>query len=234
MRDEEVGVSQTDWVRIHCERLRAAQEVAQENLRQAASKRKLQHDKHVKGEVLKVGDVVLLRDHPLGRHKLHDHWKAEKYLVRMLPDRDGAPVVVEPVGGGELRRVSANELKKLKAPVPAPRTKIVRLPTFVPEVQPKAMNAAREDSDVSGSRTTDDELSPPAAHRSPCRRERQSRNQISVESSSDSEESESDRTSVKRRSKRSNAGQHSNQHRLPRSVAVKLLEVVSDLWSAVK
>ncbi|KAL8607490.1 hypothetical protein ACOMHN_004460 [Nucella lapillus] len=103
----------TDWVQIHRERLRSAQEVAQKNLRQAAMGRKLQHDKHLKGDHLQMGDVVLLRDHPLGRKKIQDAWKADKYRVRMLPDQDGAPVIIEPVGGGELRRVSRQEVKKL-------------------------------------------------------------------------------------------------------------------------
>ncbi|KAL8603293.1 hypothetical protein ACOMHN_017408 [Nucella lapillus] len=48
----------------------------------------------------------------------------------MLPDQDGAPVIIEPVGGGELRRVSRQEVKKCKVPTPAPRRKPVQLPTF--------------------------------------------------------------------------------------------------------
>ncbi|KAL8603295.1 hypothetical protein ACOMHN_017408 [Nucella lapillus] len=67
VKEDDIVVSQTDWVQIHRERLRSAQQGAQKNLRQAAMGRKLQHDKHLKGDNLQMGDVVLLRDHPLGR-----------------------------------------------------------------------------------------------------------------------------------------------------------------------
>lgn len=113
----------------HRERLRLVQQHAQKQQQRAAAKRKLQYDKRAHVERLVVGDIVLLRDHPLGRNKIQDAWKQSR--VRLVPDEDGAPVVIEPVIGGDLKRVHRNELKKCKAPVPAPRRQQVELPRFV-------------------------------------------------------------------------------------------------------
>jgi hypothetical protein len=119
------------------------------NLKQAAAERKTQHDYRVKPDNLKVGDLVLLRSHPLGRKKMQDHWKPEKFRVKGVPDCDGAPVVVEPVLGGDVKFVSRQEIKRCEIPVPKPRTKPVHLPEFQPQ------ESVRSNTDVPESESSD-------------------------------------------------------------------------------
>jgi len=105
---------QSDWVKIHRERLIMSRQAALQNLSNAAAERKLRHDRTAKKDCWQVGDLVFMRNHPLGRNKIQDGWKPDKYRIRLLPSQDGAPVVVEPEGGGDLKYVSRQELKKVE------------------------------------------------------------------------------------------------------------------------
>ncbi|KAK7088655.1 hypothetical protein V1264_022554 [Littorina saxatilis] len=72
--------SQTDWVHTHQERLATAHDIAMKALKQAAAERKVRHDGSVKADDLKVGDLVLLRNHPLGRKKIQDRSGSKRNL----------------------------------------------------------------------------------------------------------------------------------------------------------
>jgi transposase InsO family protein len=118
----------SEWLEHHKKRLRESQEQAYRHLLTAASKRKLQHDEKVCKESLKVGELVFLRAHYQGRHKIADAFRPEKYRVKFLPAKDGDPVVIELAEGGPWKRVNRVHLKKCPRPKPAPRAKTIQLP----------------------------------------------------------------------------------------------------------
>lgn len=146
----------TDWIREHQARLHDMHQLAAKRLSQAAAVRKALHEANRKGptEKLRVGDVVLLRDHPLGRNKIQDAWKPEKYRVKAIPTEDGAPVVIITEDGRTVRRVSRQELRKY-VPVPAPR-RLVKLPS-VPVTTVPLVDYADSDSDTSSSSSSEEE-----------------------------------------------------------------------------
>lgn len=148
--------SGSEWLEVHRSRL----DLARKHLLQAAKERKVKHDCQIRGERLKVGDVVLLRNHPLGRNKIQDAWKPERHVVRMVPDRDGGPYIVEPVCGGELKRMCRQELRRV--PIPMPR-KTLQLPNFSP---PNVEDRVKSESEESEAEVS--EKSPVR----PCRRSR--------------------------------------------------------------
>ena len=122
-------VPTTDWVRVHKERLARARELAWENLGQAAAERKTRHERKVLKDRLEAGDLVRLRNHPHRRNKIQDHWREKLYRVCLLPRKEGGPILVELVGGGQRQFACRQELKVCREiPLGAPQR---RIPEFV-------------------------------------------------------------------------------------------------------
>ena len=219
----------TDWVQIHKERLQHAHQLANKHLHQAASKRKRYHDAQTYGEPLQLGQRVLQRDHKQGSTKIQDAWKPDVYIVVQVPDRDGAPYVVRLEDGGPSHRVTRSELKPYQVPKDEPRCEPVTLPSLKlspGQLSPERSSSESESSDCSrpssqhhqrklrlrqGSRYT----RRPTPHRA-----------SSVPSSDSDEEVQpysdvSEKQVCLRRSRRRNAGTHSNVHRLPMTAVAK-------------
>ena len=74
---EEVAKPKIEWLKQHQELLLAANKRAVKSIKLASAKRSS------KGKSLSipVGNIVYLRDHPLGRNKIQDAWKPETYVV---------------------------------------------------------------------------------------------------------------------------------------------------------
>ena len=105
----------TEWVCEHQHRLSEAFGQAQKNLKQAAAERKARYDKRIHCVPLKLGDRVLVRDHPIGRAKIQDAWKPETYVVVGVPEREGGPFVVSVEGQRGRLVVNRMELKRCGA-----------------------------------------------------------------------------------------------------------------------
>ena len=219
----------TDWIQVHKERLLLAHQMANRNLQEAAARRKKRHDAKIHGEPLRVGQRVLQREHKMGSTKIQDAWKPEVYRVVQAPEKDGAPYVVEPEHGGSPHRVTRSELKACNIPEDEPRCEPVVLPLFetTQEQSSESSSAESENSERPGSRDDVDFHQPvmQPAPRAP---------------SSDSDEeplprSESEeRKSTVRRSRRQNAGKHSNPHRLPRTAVTTSVAAEEFTLSLVK
>ena len=216
--DTEVPVSTTDWVRKHRERLQQVHELAQRNLEQAAAKRKVRHDQGVTGETVNIDDVVFIRDHPLGRHKIQDIWKPERFKVIATPRQDGGPYLVEPRDGGRRRWISRQEIKKCHVPIPKPRRCVLpKLPAvhLSPEISSSEEESVPEpvEADDSDSSAGMEEVRNPAIR-------------------STSQDTEECRTGGTRKTKRTTAGHHPNVHKLPRSAYARTA-IAKDLISQV-
>ncbi|KAK7094260.1 hypothetical protein V1264_007904 [Littorina saxatilis] len=199
---EEGGLPTTEWVQVHRERLLQAHQLANQNLQQAAHERKRRLDKKVRGKSLQLSQRVLLRDHGMGRRKIHDAWKSEIFVVVEIPDQDGGPYVIKPENGGAPFRVNRAEIKEHLTPVQqAPRASI-RLPEF----QFQRRESSSDDTDESSS---EDEVTG---------------NGVRWANSS------SGRRRVtnfpRQRPQRQGAGTHSNLHHLPRGPSASVQSVV--------
>lgn len=77
--------------------LKVAFNDAQERLKTAALHRKKAHDRHVRGEPLREGQLVLLRDFSArGWHKLQDPWGSTVFRVVKAPKEGGAVYSIAP------------------------------------------------------------------------------------------------------------------------------------------
>lgn len=86
-----------EWIQEHQARLQMAFNGAQERLKTAAARRKKAHDQHIRGEPLKQGQLVLLRDFSARRrHKLQDLWGPTVYRVIKAPKEGGAVYSIAP------------------------------------------------------------------------------------------------------------------------------------------
>jgi len=104
--------SQCEWVTAHKERLRTAHELAAANLNSASEKRLKRHNVVAKESAIPVGTRVLLRSHPLGRHKIQDYWDATPYrIVDRLQDNVYRVQLAD--GSGHCKTVGRRELLDL-------------------------------------------------------------------------------------------------------------------------
>ena len=135
VRDPVPGKVQ-DWVAEHQARVRVAFEHAQDHLLAAAGHRKERYDQGVDDELLRVGQLVYIRDHSArGHHKIHDIWSSVVYQVHRVPHGEGSVYTIAPVGDLErVRNVHRNMLKAQVGPtmVAPPHVPLPSLPT-VPE-----------------------------------------------------------------------------------------------------
>ena len=90
-------------------RRRAQERVTRLHNQQSDSKRTRVH--------LQPGDQVLMKLHPLGRHKIGDRYESVPRKVISIPAEDGGPFVIS---GPKPVRVSGSNLKKYFPPLPQP------------------------------------------------------------------------------------------------------------------
>lgn len=200
--EEEGGLPTTEWVQVHRERLLQAHQLANRNLQQAAHERKRRLDKKVRGKSLQLGQRVLLRDHGMGRRKIHDAWKSEIFVVVEIPDQDGGPYVIKPENGGAPFRVNRAEIKEHLTPVQqAPRASI-----GLPEFQFQRRESSSDDTDESSS---EDEVTG---------------NGVRWANSSSGRRRVTNYS--RQRPQRQGAGTHSNLHHLPRGPSASVQSVV--------
>lgn len=110
-----------DWLSVHQERLRQAHKRAKEYSEQKAAERISFQNGRVHCPPVKIGQLVFLRQRPMGRHKIQDAWGSTVYKI---VDIQGTTHSVEPVEGGPTKRVHRSELRLCLTPVPKPRTKL--------------------------------------------------------------------------------------------------------------
>lgn len=109
-----------DWLNAHKERLRDAHLRAKEYAERKAADRVAQQEEKVYCPAVEVGQYVYLRYRPPGRNKIQDAWSSTLYKVVEV---QGATYAVEPIEGGQIKRVHRSNLRPCvdKGPVPAPR-----------------------------------------------------------------------------------------------------------------
>ena len=86
-----------EWIEEHQARLQIAFDGARERLKTAAERRKKAHDQHLRGEPLKEGQLVFLRNlSARGRHKMQDLWGSTVYSILRAPKEGGAVYTIAP------------------------------------------------------------------------------------------------------------------------------------------
>ncbi len=105
----ESGAEMThDWLVVHLRRLKEAHERAKTYAEKKTAERlELSHGK-VYCPTTEVGQIVYLRNRPLGRNKIQDAWHPTKYRVIEI---QGTTHTVKPVEGGPIRRVNRVDLR---------------------------------------------------------------------------------------------------------------------------
>ncbi len=87
-----------DWVLEHQTRLQVAFAGAREQLQVMADRRKAHYDQHVRDEPLVEGQLVYLRNYGVrGRHKIQDLWSPVVYQVTRAPKEGGVVYTIAPV-----------------------------------------------------------------------------------------------------------------------------------------
>ncbi|KAL1256563.1 hypothetical protein QQF64_012108 [Cirrhinus molitorella] len=109
-----------DWLNAHKERLREAHLRAKEYAEKKAADRVAQQEERVYCPAVEVGQYVYLRHRPPGRNKIQDAWSSTMYKVVEV---QGSTYAVQPIEGGQTKRVHRSNLRPCvnKGPVPAPR-----------------------------------------------------------------------------------------------------------------
>ena len=95
--NEQYSQSKSAWVTEKHELILAANRWALKNIKQTAKKTVL----HVGGSTLNIpkDNLVLLRDHPEGRHKIQNNYKSELFVI-VLKHKDPNAYKTHPVCGG--------------------------------------------------------------------------------------------------------------------------------------
>lgn len=245
---EQVLDKRHDWLVVHQQRLNEAHNRARQYTEQKAAER-LELDKtRVYCPPVEVGQLVYLRHWPQGRNKIQDAWSPVVYRVVEV---QGSTHAVEPVEGGPVKRVHRANLRPCIGPIPAPRKKknnespVVVSPrteektgcsdpdpeyvlfgeTSYPSAE-QGSDEAVQSSDISESVNTDD-----ARVTVPSDSEQVSTPET-VATETNRDIGVIPPTPVPRRSKRANAGVHSNPYHVPVSAchAITLSpEVLSQL-----
>uniref|UniRef100_A0A669EIZ6 Gypsy retrotransposon integrase-like protein 1 n=1 Tax=Oreochromis niloticus TaxID=8128 RepID=A0A669EIZ6_ORENI len=117
---EQVLDKKHDWLIVHQQRLNEAHNRARQYTEQKAAER-LELDKtRVYCPPVEIGQFVYLRHWPQGRNKIQDAWSPVVYRVVEV---QGSTHTVEPVEGGPVKRVHRANLRPCIGPIPAPRKK---------------------------------------------------------------------------------------------------------------
>ena len=188
-----------DWLALHASRLKEAYHLAQKKTQQELSKSKKYFDRKANPNTFKVGDLVYLRQHHRGRSKIQDYFFPDIYRVTCHNSEDSFIYTIELVdGSGGQKTVNSSELKLVPSSVAGLTT----------PPSPSSSSTKKEVTHGDDSSSSDTEY------------------EVEVflpEDDGDPEQPEvppppTDPKPNLRRSTRSTRGQHSNIHRLPRSV----------------
>ncbi|KAJ8362385.1 hypothetical protein AAFF_G00376130, partial [Aldrovandia affinis] len=91
-----------DWVQEHQRRLQTAHQTARQQMEQAAEARKRQHGPATRNSELEVGQLVYRRNHNFkGRHKIQDLWMPVPFRVLAQPDGKKPVYTVAPLDGSQ-------------------------------------------------------------------------------------------------------------------------------------
>ena len=95
--------SKSAWVNEQHELILAVNRRALKNIKQTASKTVL----HAGGSPLNIlkDNLVLLRDHPEGRHKIQDNYKSELFMV-VSKHKDPNVYIIHPLCGGPVHTIN--------------------------------------------------------------------------------------------------------------------------------
>ena len=108
-----------EWVQRHQQKLKDAAAAARKRMEDKLISRQERNDAKANDQGIAIGTRVLLRSHPLGRHKIADHWKAVPYRVVSQPQENVYEIQLAD-GTGPLRRVTRTEIRDTKEIVPHP------------------------------------------------------------------------------------------------------------------
>uniref|UniRef100_A0A3B3RLD9 Gypsy retrotransposon integrase-like protein 1 n=1 Tax=Paramormyrops kingsleyae TaxID=1676925 RepID=A0A3B3RLD9_9TELE len=139
---EQVMDDGSDWLAVHQERLQSAHARAREYAERKATERVAQQRERVYCPPVEVGQLVYLRYRPPGRNKIQDAWAATVYKV---VDVQGATYAVEPLEGGQLKRVHRSNLRPCVGPVPLPRRRCLVEPPVGEPTSSQESEAESED-----------------------------------------------------------------------------------------
>ena len=114
--DESTNQTVDEWIVKHKESLNRAMEQAKVNLKVSADKRKEIYNRTAKEMPIPVGSIVLLKDHPKSRNKIHDEWKAMPYKVVGRPQDNVYDIQIAD-GSGEIKTVTRTEILDTKQEV---------------------------------------------------------------------------------------------------------------------
>lgn len=106
-----------DWLVVHQERLKEAHKRAREYAEHKAAERLAPLNDKVYCPVINVGQQVYLRHRPLGRNKIQDSWGPTVYKVI---DVQGTTHTVEPLEGGPIKRLHRADLRPCVTYAPEP------------------------------------------------------------------------------------------------------------------
>lgn len=123
---EQVLDRKQSWLVVHQERLREAHDRARQFAEKKAAGRRENEQERVYCPPVEIGQLVYLRHWPQGRNKIQDVWGPAIYKVVEV---QGSTHAVEPVEGGPVKRVHRANLRPCVSPIPTPRKTKHRVPT---------------------------------------------------------------------------------------------------------
>lgn len=137
----------SDWVREHQARLHLAFEGVRDRLREAAQRRKENHDQSVRSEPLVGGQPVWLKEFGWkGRNKIQDRWNPVGHRVIKAPHGNGAVYTVAPED--DLVKVKWVHRTLLKAIVGMAASGDHPVPPSVLLEQPAGSESSSDDEDL--------------------------------------------------------------------------------------
>lgn len=236
---EPVGGAVHEWIQEHQSRLQIAFDGARERLKSAAERRKKNHDRNLRDVRLEEGQLVWLRDFSAkGRHKIQDLWGPVVYRVLKAPEGGGSVYTIAPIQDQSKAKQVHRTL--LKAAVGAEPSGGAATPPSLPADQPSSEDELSREEDLwvlvheapqvicPGTAAATTATTPqlrPIQLESVCPTPGPSRAPAAVTAELPSAPlvvpptlNPDSSTLPVRRTARSTAGQHSNVHRLPRSV----------------
>lgn len=142
VREEPTTISHEDWVTAHADHLAEVYSSAKSHLEAAAVSR----ERHVPPlPVLPAGTRVYRKSHPLGRHKIQDHWGPTVYKIVKCYDEKGLVYHITPENGsGPDKNMHRSELKVIPAQLEPPPPEA---PSAPPPGRQKEVNKRQEGDD---------------------------------------------------------------------------------------
>lgn len=207
---EETAGTPEQWIVEHKGRLQVAYGEVRERLREKVVCHNRRYEGRINDQGFREGELVYLKNHHRGRSKIQDVYDSCLYKVVREPGEQGAVYSVAPVSQiGPVKQVHRMEMRK------------ALIDSVSSEADPIVSDEAVSSSSGSATDSDSDAASvillqmnydvPPRV--------------IAENSASECSAVSEAQPLGLRRSGRSTAGQHSNPHRLPRSVAIPVEEL---------